>query len=75
LHDAFGYAPVMAIAAGVEIIAMTVMLVGRASKQARDTEFVLFDAWRRRIENQDASSGHDFIHKRQGGSGKKSMQQ
>ena len=41
LHDAFGYAPVMAIAAGVEIIAMTVMLVGRASKQARDTEFVL----------------------------------
>jgi MFS family permease len=40
LHDALGgYTPVMAIAAGVEIIAMAAMLVGRAPKQAPDKEF------------------------------------
>jgi MFS family permease len=40
LHDALGgYAPVMGIAAGAEVIAMTAILVGRAPKKTRDKTF------------------------------------
>jgi cyanate permease len=50
LHDALGgYGPVMGIAAGVEVIAMIAILVGRTPKQARDKEF----AFVRSLEAKD----------------------